>query len=195
MVIIDERPQEKSAAPLAPESLFAVSSQSQAETFAAVENSVDSSSYAPTSTQDADTLPPAYDTLIVAGPSRSAPTQDLTAGSSRDVSVQKSEPVTHPIHLYYPSSDQSLTNAKPSPSPSSSSPPHKLVSSEQPALILPPSFSRSPPTSHLYSSFSSMSLEVNGADLDSGFPETLPPSLENPHPFISHDVTGSDWRR
>ena len=194
MVII-ERPQEKSTAPLAPESPF--DANRQPETSVAVERvvppqprSVDS--YAPNSAEDADTLPPAYDTLIAAGPSTSAPTQDMIGESSRNVSMQNSKQDTHPmVHMYYSSSDQYLTNP-PEPGPSLS---RKLSSSEHLAPILPSSFSRSPPTTHSYPPFSSMSLDTIGVDLDSGFPETLPPSLENPHPFISHDVTGSDWRR
>lgn len=192
MIITNQYPEEKSTAPLAPESPFNVNTQ--AETSAAPDGisplqprRVDS--YAPSIT---DTLPPAYDTLSAAGPSRPASVQNSAAGLSRTGSIPNSPPSM--VHLHYSPSASSLTQSPTSEKPPNS-PSRGLFSSRQLMPSLPSSFSRSPPASSPYASFPPMSLETNGAHLDSGFPETLPSSPENPHPFTTHDVTGADWRR
>lgn len=59
----------------------------------------------------------------------------------------------------------------------------------------PPNFSRQPHPHLSYESFPFTYLLANDKHLDQGFPPIQPPSAMHPHPFISHDVLETDWRR
>lgn len=58
----------------------------------------------------------------------------------------------------------------------------------------PLSFSRPPSQEVTYPSFSPTFLICKGKYLYKGFPHAPPPST-SPHPFLTHDVTESDWIR
>ena len=60
----------------------------------------------------------------------------------------------------------------------------------------PPGFLRAPPPSLPYPPFEPTALiGLSKTKLDSGFPNTIPPSSMHPHPFVTHDVTEEDWLR
>jgi hypothetical protein len=122
-----------------------------------------------------------------------APTLDVHAALPQ---AGYSEPFLQPaLHQQY------ITSSHDSPLPRTPAvaQPRELFSlnrsTHPPNTAQPPSFSRTAPPHLPYNLFPPMCLVANGNHLNTGFPLLSPPSVLQPHPFVTHDVNEEDWTR
>ncbi|KAI8971280.1 hypothetical protein BD414DRAFT_500818 [Trametes punicea] len=100
---------------------------------------------------------------------------------------------------YASSSRSSLQEATQPLRPGSGTPSNlpSAATRDLPALLNPPppSFQRAPSPRASYAPFEPIHVPAAGHSLEDGFVSSLPPSLTQPHPFSTHDITQEDWRR